>query len=72
VVPALFGAMAYQYFRKMPGLAMIPLALMTVLFIFVPSLSGSTSILVVPAGALSIGVSYLSFRRKNREEGQKQ
>ena len=71
VVPALFGAMAYQYFRKMPGLAMIPLAIMTALFIFVPTLSGSTSILVVPAGALSIGLAYLSFRKKNKKEGDK-
>ena len=31
VVPALFGAMAYKYYRKDPVLAMIPLAVMTIL-----------------------------------------
>lgn len=68
VVPALFGAMAYQYFRKMPGLAMIPLAIMTALFIFVPSLTSSTSILVVPAGAISIGLAFLSYKKKGKKE----
>lgn len=66
VVPALFGAMAYQYFRKMPKIAVIPLAIMTVLFIFVPGLASSTSILVMPAGAISIGLAYLSYRKRKK------
>ena len=64
VVPALFGAMAYKYYRKDPVLAMIPLAVMTVLFTLVPSLTGSTSFMIIPSGALAIGLSYLKYRRE--------
>jgi len=64
VVPALFGAMAYKYHRKDPVLAMIPLAVMTVLFTLVPSLTGSTSFMIIPSGALAIGLSYLKYRRE--------
>ncbi|MGC8001511.1 hypothetical protein, partial [Salmonella enterica] len=47
VVPALFGAMAYQYFRKNIKLAMVPLVLMTLLFVFVPSLISQTSLMII-------------------------
>ena len=66
VVPALFGAMAYKYFRKDLRLALIPLAAMTVLFTLVPSLTGSTSFMIIPSGALVIGLSYLKFRKEAR------
>ena len=69
VVPALFGAMAFKYYRESKKVALIVLAFMTVVFIFVPSLIGSASIMVVPSGALAIGLSYLSFRKsRNAEE----
>ena len=64
VVPALFGAMAYKYFRKDPTLALFPLAAMTVLFVLVPSLTSSTSFMIIPSGALAIGLSYLKYRRE--------
>ena len=70
VVPALFGAMAWKYFRKDPKLAMIPLAAMTVLFTLVPSLTSSTSFMIIPAGALAIGLSYLKFRREQRGDAK--
>ena len=70
VVPALFGAMAYKYFRKDPKLAVIPLAVMTVLFTLAPSLTSSTSFMIIPAGAMAIGLSWLKFRRENREAGK--
>ena len=66
VVPALFGAMAYKYFRKDLRLALIPLAAMTVLFTLAPSLTGSTSFMIIPSGALAIGLSYLKFRKEAR------
>ena len=37
VVPALFGAMAYQYFRKNVQVAVAPLVVMSLLFMLVPS-----------------------------------
>ena len=69
VVPALFGALAYRYYRKDVMLALIPLAVMSVLFILVPSLAGSTSFMIIPSGALAIGLSWLKFR-KTQQEGQ--
>ena len=61
VVPALFGAMAYKYFRGNMDvrLALIPLAVMTVLFVLVPSLTASTSMMIIPSGAIAIGLAYL-------------
>ena len=67
VVPALFGAMAYQYFRRNIKLALVPLTIMTVLFILVPSLISQTSLLILPSGAISIGLAYLAWRRKGAE-----
>ena len=64
VVPALFGAMAYQYFRKNIRLACVPLAVMTVLFTLVPSLISQTSIMIIPSGAITIGLAYLIYRKK--------
>ncbi|MBQ8068437.1 MAG: hypothetical protein IJ201_08855 [Solobacterium sp.] len=64
VVPALFGAMAYQYFRKNIKLACVPLVMMTLLFVFVPSLISSTSMMIIPSGAITIGLAYLIFRKK--------
>lgn len=64
VVPALFGAMAYQYFRRNIRLALVPLTIMTLLFVFVPSLISQTSILILPSGAIAIGLAYLSWKKK--------
>ena len=64
MVPALFGAMAYKYYRKDVKLALVPLVLMAVLFTLVPSLTGSTSFMIIPSGAIAIGLSYLKFRRE--------
>ncbi len=67
VVPALFGAMAYKYFRKSPLLALVPLTVMTVLFTLVPSLTSSTSFMIIPSGALAIALAYIKYRRAAKE-----
>ena len=66
VVPALFGAMAYKYFRKDLRLSVIPMGIMSILFILMPSLTGSTSMMILPSGAIAILLSYIQYR-KNRE-----
>ncbi|MBQ3858952.1 MAG: hypothetical protein II779_00370 [Clostridia bacterium] len=66
VVPALFGAMACKYYRSNRVIALIVLGVMSLLFVFVPSLIGSTSMMVIPSGALAIGLAYLSFRRQRK------
>ncbi|MBR0514900.1 MAG: hypothetical protein IJK06_11715 [Clostridia bacterium] len=66
VVAALFGAMACQYFRKDLKLALVPMTIMTVLFILVPSLTGSASFMIIPSGAIAIGLSWLKYRREKK------
>ena len=63
VVPALFGAMAYKYFRGNLKIAAAPLVLMSLLFILVPSLTGSTSFMIIPSGGLAIGIAFLFYRQ---------
>ena len=67
VVPALFGAMAYKYYRKNMKIALWPLVLMSMLFILVPGLLGSTSFMILPSGAIAIGVAYFRYRRSRKE-----
>ena len=67
VVPALFGAMAYQYFRKNVQVAVAPLVVMSLLFMLVPSLTGSTSFMIIPSGALAIGIAYSMYRKQKKE-----
>ena len=66
-VPALFGAMAYQYFRKNVQVAVAPLVVMSLLFMLVPSLTSSTSFMIIPSGALAIGIAYSMYRKQKKE-----
>ena len=66
VVPALFGAMAYKYYRKNLRIAAAPLILMSVLFILAPSLISSTSFMIIPSGALAIGIAFWLYRKGAR------
>ena len=70
VVPALFGAMAYKYFRKNLKIAAAPLVLMSLLFILVPSLTGSTSFMIIPSGGLAIGIAFLFYRQRAKALAQ--
>ena len=47
VIPALFGALACQYFSKSLRLTVLPLAVMCVVFVALPSLIGSVSFLIL-------------------------
>ena len=67
VVPALFGAMAYQYFRKNVQVAVAPLVVMSLLFMLVPSLTSSKSFMIIPSGALAIGIAYNMYRKQKKE-----
>ena len=66
VVPALFGAMAYKYYRNHMNIAVAPLVLMSVLFVLVPSLIASTSMMIIPSGALAIGIAWLLYRKQRK------
>jgi len=67
VVPALFGALAFQYFRKGIKIVAAPLAVMTVLFVAVPSLIGSVGFLIIPSGAMAIGIGFVLWKRENQK-----
>ena len=67
VVPALFGAMAYKYYRKNLKLAVWPLLLMSAVFILLPSLQSQTSILIIPGGGLAILLAYLKYRKEKKQ-----
>ena len=64
VVPALFGAMAYKYFRRNLDIAVIPFVLMSLLFILVPSLTSSTSFMILPSGGIAILIAWLQYKKK--------
>lgn len=63
VVPALFGALGLKYFIKSPQIAVIPLVLMSALYIFVPSLISQTSLMLLPSGALALGIGFFLFKK---------
>ena len=67
VVPALFGAMAYKYYRKNIRLAVWPLLLMSAVFILLPSLQSQTSILIIPGGGLAILLAWLWYRKGKKQ-----
>lgn len=67
VVPALFGAMAFQYFRKGQKLVAIPLIVMTLLFICVPSLISNVGFLMLISGAITIAHAFILFKREDKE-----
>ena len=64
VVPALFGALAYKYYRKNLKLALLPLVVMSVLFILIPALSGSVSFMIIPSGAIAIIAAWIGFKKE--------
>ena len=63
VVPALFGAMAYKYFRRGKQIVAIPLVVMSVLFVCVPSLISSVGFLMLLSGAIAIAHAWVLFRK---------
>ena len=69
VVPALFGAMAYKYFRRNLDIAAAPLLIMSLLFLLVPGLISSTSFMILPSGALAIGLAWLKYKKQGGSKG---
>ncbi len=63
VIPALFGALGLKYFAKSPKIAVLPLLLMSLLCIFVPSMISQTSILLIPSGGLALLIGFLLFKK---------
>ncbi len=69
VVPALFGAMAYKYYRKDIKVAWVPLLVMSLVFLLIPGLRSSVSMMIIPSGAIAIGIAlYRYMKKKNAED----
>ena len=68
VVPALFGALGLKYFLKGKKFAAIPLALSSAVCILMPSMIGQTSVLLIVIGALTIGVSFVFYKKGALDE----
>ena len=63
VIPALFGALGYQYFKKSLKLTAIPLLFMTLLCVVIPSLVNSTSFMIIACGAIAIAAGFIFYRK---------
>ena len=64
ILPALFGGLGVAFVSKNWKLAVAPVMLMLVLFIFVPALnSGTVGIMVPVSAALTIGVGRILYKR---------
>lgn len=64
ILPALFGGLAVVFIAKNFRLAIAPVILMLILFIFVPALNSSTVGIMVPVGVLfSLGVARILYKK---------
>lgn len=63
ILPSLFGALAVVYISKNWKIALAPLLFMLVLFISVPSLANSVSVLVPVGAIIALGVSRILYKK---------
>jgi hypothetical protein len=64
ILPALFGGLGVVFVSKNWKIAVAPVLLMLVLFIFVPALNASTVGIMVPVGVLfTLGVSRILYKK---------
>lgn len=63
VLPALFGALGYQYFKKSLKITVFPLSFMTLLCIAVPSMINSTSFMLIACGGMAIALAFLFYKK---------
>ena len=64
ILPALFGGLAVVFISKNPKIAVAPIILMLILFIFVPALNSSTVGIMVPVGVLfTLAVARIMYKK---------
>ena len=64
ILPALFGGLAVVFISKNAKLSIAPIALMLILFIFVPALNASTVGIMVPVGVVfTVIVARILYKR---------
>lgn len=63
ILPALFGGLAVVFISKNWKIAITPLLAMLLLFLFMPGLAGTVSLLVPVSALLTIGVARLLYKK---------
>ena len=63
VIPALFGALGFKYYKKSLKLASVPLLLSTLICIFIPAMISETSTLLLPVGAIALVFGFVLFKK---------
>ena len=64
ILPALFGGLGVVFISKNAKLAVAPICLMLVLFIFVPALNAGTVGIMVPVSVLfTVGVARILYKK---------
>ena len=63
VLPALFGALGYQYFKKSIKITVFPLSFMVLLCLLIPSMVHQTSFLLIACGGIALALSYVFFKK---------
>lgn len=67
VLPALFGALGYQYFIKDFKLALFAMVLMVAICMIVPSLIGQTGTMIIVLGAFTLAMAFMIFKRAQKK-----
>lgn len=63
VIPAMFGALGFRYAVDGPKAAILPLVLGIALFLIFPQLTSSVSIMVFVIAAVSLGVTFILYKK---------
>ena len=63
VLPALFGALGFQYFRKSIKVTVFPLSFMVLLCLLIPSMISKTSFLLIACGGIALALSFIFWKK---------
>jgi hypothetical protein len=67
VLPALFGALGYQYFIKDLKLSTFAMVLSVAICIFVPSMIGQTGTMIIVLGAVTLAFAFVIFKATQKK-----
>jgi hypothetical protein len=67
VLPALFGALGYQYFIKDLKLSTFAMVLSVAICIFVPSMIGQTGTMIIVLGAVTLAFAFFIFKATQKK-----
>ncbi|MEA4911771.1 MAG: hypothetical protein VB092_04035 [Oscillospiraceae bacterium] len=63
VIPALFGALGFNYIKKYPQIATVPVGLAILVFLLVPTLTNSVSLMVVAFAVIAMAYAFLLYKK---------